>query len=94
MTGYGRREIRAAGWSGSVRYPPHAGTFPDELYDLREDPRETTNRISDPQQAETVRHLRARLEDHFARYEEPERSGRNILALPVHTLNEPWRTKL
>jgi arylsulfatase A-like enzyme len=87
------RMIRTDRYKLIVRYRPHAETFPDELYDLREDPRETTNQISDPEQAGTVRELRARLEAHFTRYEEPERSGRNILALPVHNPDEPWRTQ-
>ena len=85
------RMIRTGRHKLIVRYPPHAPRFSDELYDLAEDPRETTNRIADPAAAETVHALRARLEAHFAAYEIAEASGREILKRPVCNPNEPWR---
>jgi len=77
-----------------ARYPPHAPHFGDELYDLQEDPRETQNRIADPRYTETVRTLREHLETHFARYEEADYSGREILKRPLHNPHEPWRTEV
>jgi arylsulfatase A-like enzyme len=74
-----------------VRYPPHAPRFSDELYDLHDDPRETQNLIEDPGYAEIRHTLQAALDAHFARYEEPDASGREILARPMHNPHEPWR---
>ena len=72
-------------------YAPHAGVYPDELYDLIDDPRESSNRISDPQLAGIVSSLDARLEDHFTGYEQPERSAKHILSQPRCNRVEPWR---
>ncbi len=88
------RMIRTERYKLIVRYPPHSEKFSNELYDLQEDPRETRNRIALPHLAETALLLRAHLDAYFARYEEPESSGREILKRPVHNPNEPWRTAL
>ncbi|HZT42191.1 MAG TPA: sulfatase-like hydrolase/transferase [Chthonomonadaceae bacterium] len=88
------RMIRTDRYKLIVRYPPHSERFSDELYDLQEDPRENVNAIADSNRAEIVEELRARLESFFDRYEEPERSGRDILARPIHNPNEPWRAPL
>lgn len=74
-------------------YAPHAGRYPDELYDLVADPGEERNLIADPGMASVVDELDARLEAHFARYERPERSAKAILAQPVFNPGEPWRVE-
>lgn len=74
-----------------VRYPPHAPHFSDELYDLEADPRETTNRISDPSAQPTVRRLQESLDAFFAKHEVPGHSGKDIEARPVYNDHEPWR---
>lgn len=58
------RGVRTEEWK-YIHYP-HGDGSPDrhkaELYHLKEDPLETTNRIDDPQQAERVKELKAELE--------------------------------
>ena len=88
------RMIRTERHKLILRYPPHAPRFSEELYDLHDDPRETINRFQDPLYAELRQTLRTRLDAHFARYEEAESSGREILKRPVHNPNEPWRTEI
>lgn len=85
------RMIRTEAWKYIQRLAPHAHDYGDELYDLASDPRETVNRIANPGLASTVASLRERLEAHFRRHEVPDRSGRNILALPAQNAWEPWR---
>jgi len=75
------------------RFAPHAPASPDELYDLHEDPRETKNRFGDPSLAGIQKDLLQKLEEHFHRYEIPEKSGTKILDQPVHNAWEPWRLK-
>ncbi len=75
------RMIRTAGWKYVHRYP----YGPHELYDLGSDPEERRNLLSGGGSAaassgasdceETVRDLRARLEDWFAGHVDPRRDG-------------------
>lgn len=85
------RMLRTEQYKLVRHYAPHAGVYPDELYDLAEDHRETRNRSGDPALAPLLAGLDARLEAHFARYERPDRSAKAILAQPVHNPVEPWR---
>ncbi len=85
------RMVRSAGKKLIRRYPGPNGHFGDELYDLALDPRERVNRIADPAYAAAVVELGARLDAHFAEYEEPERSGRDIALQPRCNPGEPWR---
>ncbi|HEY8744770.1 MAG TPA: sulfatase-like hydrolase/transferase [Chloroflexota bacterium] len=85
------RMLRTERYKLVRHYAPHAGVYPDELYDLVDDPRESRNRISDPALTATISSLDARLEDHFARYEQPERSAKNILSQPQCNRVEPWQ---
>ncbi|MGI8916615.1 MAG: sulfatase family protein [Chloroflexota bacterium] len=85
------RMLRTEQYKLVRHYAPHAGVYPDELYDLTADPRETQNRIGNPALADTIRTLDTRLEEHFARYEQPERSAKNILSQPLCNRVEPWR---
>lgn len=72
------------------RYPGPNGHFADEFYDLKADPREMRNLIDDPQWAGVIEQLTARLEEYFARYEDPVRSGPRIADLPRLNADEPW----
>jgi arylsulfatase A-like enzyme len=85
------RCVRAEGLKLIRRGPGPNGHFPDELYDLNEDPRETENRIERPEYGESVARLDARLEEHFAAYEDPARRGWEIEAQPPTGSHEPWR---
>lgn len=77
-----------------VRYPGPNGTFPNELYDLENDPRERINRYGDAAYAEAQLELHRRLDAHFTRYENAERSGADIMNQPQCNPNEPWRAEL
>jgi len=48
---------------------------PDEFYDLRADPGERENRVSDPALSETIAGLRAAMERFFLTYADPELDG-------------------
>lgn len=85
------RMIRTEDWKYLQRLAPHHDLYGDELYDLRSDPRETLNRIHDPECAGTASELRAAIEEYFQRHEDPDHSGRNILSLPPQNAGEPWR---
>ena len=66
------------------RFPGPNGRFPDELYDLAEDPDEEHSRHGDPACAANVAELAARLDEHFARHEDlpPQRTPRSRTAHP------------
>ena len=85
------RMIRTDRYKLIQRYPGPNGHFPDELYDLAEDPDEEHNRHGDPACAATVADLAARLDEHFARHEDSARSGLRVADLPIHNPHEPWR---
>jgi len=74
-----------------IRRYPYAGvTFPDEFYDLQEDPRETTNRHDDPSHKDMIGQLSADLDQFFARYTVPGHSGLDLAHQPVCTEHSPW----
>jgi len=77
-------------WKLVRRYPPVDPRFGDELNDLEADPRETTNLINDPGYRYRRRKLEATLDAHFARYENPEKSGTRIMDQPRANGREPW----
>jgi arylsulfatase A-like enzyme len=89
---YGNARMIADGRYKLIRrYPPHAGSYPDELYDLHSDPCEQRNRVDDPTLTAVVDRLDADLDAHFGRYEDPARSGRTVLSQLIQSLHEPWR---
>ena len=65
------RMIRSKRWKLVHRYPDG----PDELYDLRKDPGEETNRIDDPDLQLLRMQLQEHLETWFARYVDPALDG-------------------
>lgn len=69
------RMVRTKDWKYVHRYPDG----PNELYDLRTDPGEQTNLVSDPAYASTVREMRGRLEDWFRRWGDPVRDGAQFI---------------
>jgi hypothetical protein len=73
------------------RYPPHAGHFADELFDLENDPRETTNLIDEAALQGVVMGLDQQLEQFYARFAERRHAGTQVTALPAHNRFEPWR---
>lgn len=85
------RMIRTHRFKLVRHYAPHAGVYPDELYDLANDPREADNRIADPTLGPLVSKLDSALEAHFTQYEDPSRSAKAIEDQPVVNGREPWR---
>ncbi|MER5393040.1 sulfatase-like hydrolase/transferase [Saccharopolyspora sp. NPDC002686] len=81
------RMIRTSRHKLVRRYPDG----PDELFDLRADPRETVNRISCPEQRQLVEELTNRIEEYFGEHEDAERSGLRVRSLPRHNKDESWR---
>lgn len=74
-----------------IRRYPYAGvTFPDELYDLKEDPRETTNRHGDQALKPVIDQLSAELDEFFAKYTVPGRSGLDLEHQPDCNGGTPW----
>ena len=85
------RMIRTDRYKLIKRYSGPNGHFPDELYDLAEDPDEEHNRYGDPACEDIVAELTARLAAYFAHHEDPARSGLRVADLPIHNDQEPWR---
>lgn len=72
------------------RYPGPNGTWPDEFYDLVNDPREQTNSFDQPANAQLIEQMTAKLDQYFGRYEDPNKSGRDIARQPICNPVEPW----
>ena len=71
------------------RYPFHGVSFPDELYDLKADPRETKNFHDDPALKPVVEKLSAELDQFFAKYSVAGNSGLEMEQQTPCT-NSPW----
>jgi arylsulfatase A-like enzyme len=65
------RAVRTPEWKYIHRYP----YGPHELYDLRNDPGETTNLSGRPERRAKEREMRDRLTEWFLRYADPDRDG-------------------
>ena len=74
-----------------IRRYPYAGvTFPDELYDFKEDPRETVNRFEDLSLKPVVEKLSSELDQFFIKYTVPGHSGLDLEHQPECTPASPW----
>ena len=72
------------------RYPYAGVTFPDELYDLQDDPRERVNCHQDAGRQKVVHDLSADLEQFFAKYTIAGHSGLDLVHQPECTPASPW----
>jgi arylsulfatase A-like enzyme len=81
------RMIRTRRYKLVRRYPDG----PCELFDLVQDPRETTNLFHEVEHQLLIRELTSRLEAFFAAYEDPEKTGLRIWDLPKQNPREAWR---
>lgn len=61
------------------------------LFDLVADPRESADVAGHADRALTESMLTGRLDDYFARYDEPDTSGLRVADLPRHNGREAWR---
>ncbi len=82
------RMVRTPDW----KYTRRHGDGPDELYDLKQDPREQTNLAGRPQHADTQRQLARRLEAFFTRYADPKYDLLQGGGSKTHLLTRPTRT--
>lgn len=88
---YGNARMARNGRYKLIKRYPFAGvTFPDELYDLKEDPRETMNRHDDPSLKPVIKQLSAKVDQFFAKYTVPGHSGLDMEHQPECTPASPW----
>ncbi len=91
MSEYGNARMARTDRYKLIRRYPYAGvSFPDELYDLREDPRETLNRHDNPALQRVVQALGVELDQFFAQYAVPGHSGLDLAHQPECTPQSPW----
>lgn len=64
--------------------------FLDELYDLKEDPRETANRFQDPSLKKVIDELTQELNQFFKKYTVPRHSGLDLARQWECTPASPW----
>jgi choline-sulfatase len=84
------RMIRTQEYKLIRRYPGPNGHFPDELYDLENDPWERVNRVNDLSLSDVKVELSRQLDAHFSQYEIPGRSGIDVARQPLCNGHEPW----
>lgn len=86
------RMIRTDGYKLILRYPFGGVEFANELYDLKADPRETTNLYSteNPLYSGIVESLSKELNEFFSKYTATEHSGLDMEHQPVATFQSPW----
>jgi hypothetical protein len=82
--------IRTASHKLILRYPYGGIRYPDELYDLKADPREAKNVIGDPQVAGVVKELTSKIDDFFQKYSVPDHDGLSMENQPQATPASPW----
>lgn len=86
------RMIRKDGYKLILRYPYQEVNFPNELYDLKADARETTNLYAEanPLYSKTSKYLSDQLTGFFSKYSVPGHSGLDLEHQPLATPASPW----
>jgi choline-sulfatase len=84
------RMIQKDGYKLILRYPFRNVNFPNELYDLRADPRETINLYARHENAHLVQELTKRINSFFSVYTVPGHSGLDLANQPMATPASPW----
>ncbi len=72
------------------RYPYGGVRLDDELYDLKEDPRETKNILADPSRQNMIQQLSGEIDQFFAKYTVPGHSGLDLEHQPEFAPSSPW----
>lgn len=72
------------------RYPYGGLCFFNELYDLKEDPRETVNRFRDPSLRKIIHELTEEINRFFGKYTVPGHSGLDLASQWECTPASPW----
>ncbi|WP_229668827.1 sulfatase-like hydrolase/transferase [Edaphobacter acidisoli] len=84
------RMIKNDGYKLILRYPYRGVNFPNELYDLKADPRETTNLYEEPRYGKVIRQMTERLNSYFSKYSIPAHNGLHLETQPMMTPDSPW----
>jgi len=88
---YGNARMARKGRYKLIKRYPFAGiTFPDELYDLHDDPRETRNLYGAAALRDQVQDLSAEIDQFFSQYSLPGRTGLDLEHLPDCNPRSPW----
>ncbi|MFT8923114.1 sulfatase-like hydrolase/transferase [Acetobacter sp.] len=73
-----------------LRFPFKNRIFGHELYDLRDDPRETTNIFSHQSQSARIEYMSKKLHDFFKDYHDQLKDGLCLEGQPEATSQSPW----
>lgn len=84
------RMVRKDGYKLILRYPYRGVGFPNELYDLKADPREMENVYSRPEHAALIESMRQQLDRFFETYTVPECDGLKLEQQALATPASPW----
>ncbi len=84
------RMIKSDGYKLILRYPYQGVTFANEFYDLKADPRETTNLFGEQAYGPVIQRMTARLRDFFAQYSDPAHDAMHLEQQPLATPASPW----
>ncbi len=86
------RMIRSDGYKLILRFPFQGVRFANELYDLKADPRETTNRYGDPdpRYQQAIKEMSDHLNEFFSSYTVPSHDGLSLESQPLATPYSPW----
>ena len=83
--------IKRAEYKLILRYPYEGIEFANEFYDLKADPRETTNLYYESSHYQNaIKQMTARLEEFFAKYSDPAHDGLRLENQPMATPESPW----
>ncbi len=84
------RMLRRNGYKLILRYPYGGIEFSNELYDLKADPRETTNLYANASYAQVTNDMSKMLQDFFSTHTIPGHSGLDLAHQPVANMDSPW----
>ena len=84
------RMIKCDGYKLILRYPYGGVGFPNELYDLKADPRETTNLYEEAKHMGRIQEMTDELNRYFAKYSVPSHDGLRLEQQALATPDSPW----
>jgi arylsulfatase A-like enzyme len=84
------RMIRKDGYKLILRYPFEGVIFPNELYDLKADPRETVNIYTEARYAPLIQSLSSELDAFYATHTVAGHSGLDLAHQPAANKESPW----
>jgi len=86
------RMMRQDGYKLILRYPYNGVHWASEFYDLKADPRETTNLYANPsaEYSRIIARMSKAIDDYFVIYTVPEHDGMHLETQPVTSTFIPW----